>query len=155
MINFVNRISGCAHRLSFGLVPRSLISFVIVGALGMIVHLTIMKTCMSALHLDFRRSNFVAMVVAASFNYSLNNIATFKDRMLRGRSILVGYILYMGVTSLGLAVNMGISTGLYRHGCSPVMAAIGGIACGSVWNYLMSYTFVWRLITAVLAKKSG
>lgn len=155
MINFVNQVSGFVHRLCVGLVPRSLISFFTVGAFGMVVHLAIMKAGMGALHLDFRVANLVAVIGAATFNYYLNNAATFSDRTLRGRSILVGYMLYMGVTSLGLAISMGVSSALYAHGFSPVVAALGGIVCGSMWNYLMSYTFVWRLITAVMAKKSG
>ncbi|MFC4525299.1 GtrA family protein [Dyella halodurans] len=154
MINFVNRVSGLAHRFCLGLLPRSLISFFTVGALGMGVHLAIMKAGMIVLQLDFRIANLIAMIGAATFNYYFNNAATFSDKTLRGRSILVGYALYMGVTSLGLAISMGVSTIAYARGLPPVIAAVCGIVCGSMWNYLMSYAFVWRLITAVIAKRA-
>lgn len=154
MINLINRSAALAHRLCLGLIPRSLISFLMVGALGMVVHLTIMKVGMEVLNLHFTVANLIAMVGAATFNYYLNNLSTFSDKSLRGRSVVVGYALYMAVTSLGLLISMSISSAAYGHGYLPVVAAICGIICGSIWNYLMSYTFVWRLISKVVARRA-
>lgn len=155
MINLINYSAGFVYRLSREIIPRSLISFLIVGALGTIVHLAIMKSGMFFLGLGFRPANLLAMIGAATFNYYLNNASTFSDKKLRGRSILVGYALYMGVTSLGLSISMGIASIAYTHRLPPVPAAICGIICGSLWNYLMSYTFVWRLIAGLVSRRSS
>lgn len=155
MINFINYSAGFAHRLSRGIIPRSLISFLIVGALGTIVHLTIMKTGMGVFGLPFRIAYLIAMIGAATFNYYLNNTATFSDRALRGRSILVGYALYIGVTSFGLVISMTVASAAYAHGLSPIPSAICGIGCGSLWNYFMSYTIVWRLIAGLIGRRSN
>jgi putative flippase GtrA len=155
MINLINWSASFAHRLCRGLLPRSLISFLMVGALGMGVHLAIMKTGMVAFDLHFRAANLLAMIGAATFNYYLNNLATFSDKTLSGRSVFVGYALYMGVTSLGLVISMSVSSVAYAHGYYPVVAAIFGIVCGSLWNYLMSYTFVWRMISRYTSRRAG
>lgn len=155
MINLINWGAGLGHRLCFGLLPKSLISFLIVGALGMVVHLAIMQAGMGLLGLHFTLANLLAMVGAATFNYYLNNLSTFSEKSLKGRSVVVGYALYMAVTSLGLLISMSVSSVVYSHGYPPTIAAICGIVCGSLWNYLMSYTFVWRLISRVVARRAS
>jgi putative flippase GtrA len=153
MINLINWSAGIAHRACFRLVPRTLISFLIVGALGMVVHLAIMKVGMLAFGLSFHVANPVAMVGAATFNFYLNNNATFHDKVLRGRSVFLGYAVYMGVTSLGLGISMTVASLTYARGYGPVLSAVAGIICGSLWNYLMSYTFVWRLVNRIAARR--
>lgn len=103
----------------------------------------------------FRLAYLIAMIGAATFNYYLNNAATFSDKALRGRSIIIGYALYIGVTSLGLVISMVIASSAYAHGLPPIPSAICGIGCGSLWNYFMSYTFVWRLIAALIRRRSN
>ena len=121
----------------------------------MVVHLAIMQGSMALCGLRFRIANLIAMIGAATFNYYLNNLATFRDRELRGRSVFVGYVMYMAVTSLGLAISMLVSSIAYAHGFVPTVAAICGIVCGSLWNYFMSYTFVWRLINGFAARRAS
>lgn len=152
MVRLINWGTALGFRICCGLIPRSLISFLIVGSLGMLVHLAIMQACMSLVALPFALANLLAMVGAASFNYYLNNQATFTGRALRGRSVLIGYVLYMAVTSLGLSISMAVSSLAYAHGYPAILSAMAGIVSGTGWNYLMSYTFVWRLMSRFTAR---
>jgi len=153
MIRLIRWGAALAHSLVRGMIPLSLLSFLIVGALGVVVHLSILKFAMLVLGLPFRPANALSMIGAATFNFCLNNLSTFSDKKLGGRRVLVGYALYMGITSLGLIVSLGVSSVAYAHGLPPVLAALCGIAVGSLWNYCMSYTFVWRLLSKLKLRR--
>jgi len=153
MIRFIRWGATFAHSLLRGLIPLSLLSFLIVGALGVVVHLSILKIGMNVFGVPFRPANALSMIGAATFNFCLNNLSTFRDKMLGGRRVLVGYALYMGITSLGLVVSLAVSSAAYAHGLSPVLAALCGIVVGSLWNYCMSYTFVWRLLSRLKLRR--
>lgn len=155
MIRLIRWGAATAHSLFRGMIPLSLLSFLIVGALGVVVHLSILKIGMNVLGIPFRSANALSMVCAATFNFCLNNLSTFRDKMLGGRRVLVGYALYMGITSLGLIVSLSVSSVVYSHGLSPVLAALCGIVVGSLWNYCMSYTFVWRLLSMLKLRRRG
>lgn len=130
-----------------GLLPKSLISFLIVGSLGVVVHMTVLKTVMLLATDNFRYANACAMIVAATFNYLLNNKATYRDTRLSGKRIIAGYAIYLAITSAGLALSLLISGEVYDRIGMPMASALSGIVVGSLWNYFMSYNFVWKLLS--------
>jgi len=146
MIRLIAKLTRLGRRLTFNLLPASLISFLIVGSLGIVVHLTVLKSTLALITHQFKYANLTALVFAATFNYVLNNASTFSHNGLSGRHAVLGYFIYMGVTSLGMVVSLYISTHVYSYGIGPIPAALCGIVAGSMWNYLMSYTFVWKLL---------
>lgn len=146
MIRFIGKLTQLGRKLTFNLLPASLISFLIVGSLGVGVHLAVLKTTLAFITHDFKYANLTALVFAATFNYVLNNESTFRDSGLTGRHAILGYFIYMGVTSLGMVLSLYISTHVYSYGLTPIPAALCGIVAGSMWNYFMSYTFVWKLL---------
>ncbi len=58
-------------KLLHGLVPLRFIAFAAVGALGLVVHLSVLTACLEAARLDFSWSQVVATVVAMAFNFQL------------------------------------------------------------------------------------
>jgi putative flippase GtrA len=146
MIRFIGKLTQLGRRLSFNLLPASLISFLIVGSLGVVVHLTVLKTTLALITHQFKYANLTALVFAATFNYVLNNESTFRHNGLTGRHAVLGYFIYMAVTSLGMVLSLYLSTHVYGYGVGPIAAALCGIVAGSMWNYFMSYTFVWKLL---------
>jgi putative flippase GtrA len=147
MIKFIAELSRIGSKITFRLLPETLISFLIVGSFGVLVHLAVLKTAMAWVLPEFKYANLLAMLVAATFNFILNNKSTFSDKALVGRHILLGYLFYIGITALGLAISLFISTRVYAQHGAPIIAALCGIAAGSLWNYFMSYTFVWKLLS--------
>ncbi|WP_449431660.1 GtrA family protein [Pseudomonas putida] len=127
--------------------PKTLISFLIVGSLGVVVHMAVLHTSLHVFTDNFRYANACAMIVAASFNYMMNNKATYSESSLTGKRIIAGYAIYLAITSLGLLLSLVISGEIYDKISIPMVAALCGIVVGSLWNYFMSYNFVWKLLT--------
>jgi putative flippase GtrA len=144
----IEGLTAFIHSIFRGLFPKTLISFLIVGSLGVVVHMTVLKVMMLMTDDSFRYSNGTAMAVAATFNYLLNNKATYSHVTLSGRRIIAGYLIYLSITSLGLVMSLLISGEAYDRTSMPMISALAGIVAGSLWNYFMSYNFVWKLLSA-------
>jgi dolichol-phosphate mannosyltransferase len=133
------------HTLSFRIVPRRAVSFAIVGATGMLVHLIIYALTRRMFGFSFEQAQVCAVVTAASSNYLINNSLTFRNQQLRGTALMYGLIRFLIVTSLGMVANVGISSAFYRQvGQIPLLALLAGIAVDFVWKYAASSRFVWH-----------
>jgi dolichol-phosphate mannosyltransferase len=144
---FIGRLANFAFRLTRGIFPLSLISFLIVGSLGVLVHMSVLKTLMLTATESFRYANALAMIVAATFNYLMNNNSTYRETSLSGGRIFAGYAIYLSITSLGLGLSLLISGEIYDEIQMPLISALAGIVIGSLWNYFMSYNFVWKMLS--------
>lgn len=143
----IDKLSALAFRLLRGRIPVTLLSFLMVGALGVVVHMAVLQVSLHTWASSFRWANGVAMLVAASFNYLTNNKATFGFVTLSGRRWVLGYFIYLLITSVGLALSLLVSGEVYDVTGQPMLSALAGIVSGSFWNYFMSYKFVWKLLS--------
>jgi dolichol-phosphate mannosyltransferase len=127
-----------------GLLPLRFISFALVGALGVVVHLAVLTAALKLTGLHFEAAQALATAVAMVFNFQLNNDITYRDMRLRGPRLWRGLLLFMLVCSLGGVANVGIAQVLYEsHTTWSIAGAIGAVI-GVVWNYAVSATLVWR-----------
>jgi len=67
-----------------GLLPLRFISFALVGALGVVVHLAVLTAVLKLAGISFESAQAIATVVAMVFNFQLNNEITYRDQRLRG-----------------------------------------------------------------------
>jgi dolichol-phosphate mannosyltransferase len=137
------------------IIPTRFALFGTVGALGVLVQVVALKliklllghgTATQALSGNeyFVLANTLAAVVAMSFNFVLNNELTYSDKRLRGFVPLMrGWAQFALTCSLGLLTNVGSAAVLKSIGIPELMAVIGGIILGSVWNFALSSKFVW------------
>jgi dolichol-phosphate mannosyltransferase len=127
-----------------GLLPLRFLSFALVGALGVLVHLCILVLLRNATGLTFEAEQAAATVVAMIFNFQLNNAITYRAQRLRGPALWRGLLLFMLVCGVGAVANIGIAQSLYAsHTWWTAAGAIGAVI-GVVWNYAVSATLVWR-----------
>jgi dolichol-phosphate mannosyltransferase len=127
-----------------GLLPLRFISFALVGALGVVVHLAVLTTALKLTGLGFEGAQVIATLAAIVFNFQLNNDITYRDQRLRGPRLWRGLLLFMLVCSFGAVTNVGIAQILYEsHTTWSIAGAIGAVI-GVVWNYAVSATLVWR-----------
>ncbi len=127
-----------------GLLPLRFISFALVGALGVLVHLAVLTVGLKWVGLGFETAQAVATIVAMMFNFQLNNEITYRDQRLRGPRLWRGLLVFMLVCGVGAVANVGIAKALYdSHTAWSIAGAIGAII-GVVWNYAVSATLVWR-----------
>ena len=127
-----------------GLLPLRFLSFGLVGALGVLVHLAVLSVVLKLGGLNFEPAQAVATGVAMVFNFQLNNEITYRDQRLRGPRLWRGLLLFMLVCGLGAVTNVGIAKTLYDTNTSWSIAGAIGAVIGVVWNYAVSATLVWR-----------
>lgn len=127
-----------------GLLPLRFISFAIVGALGVVVHLAVLTVVLRLGGLGFERAQVLATLVAMVFNFQLNNEITYRDQRLRGPRLWRGLFLFMVVCGFGAIANVGIAKTLYETHTSWTIAGATGAVIGVVWNFAVSATLVWR-----------
>lgn len=125
-------------------IPPRLILFGLVGALGLVVHLIVLRSVMG-LGLTFGHAQTAAVSVAILFNYVLNNLITYRDRRHKtfkgwGKGLLGFYL----VCSAGAVANIGVGVLVFAAEPRWWLAGIAGVIVGSLWNYCASTLLVWR-----------
>jgi dolichol-phosphate mannosyltransferase len=129
-------------KLSGGLLDPRFIFFAIVGAIGLAVHLAVLKFML--LSFPFPQSQTVATFVAMTSNFLLNNELTYRDRRLKGWSMLWGFLGFCAIGTIGALTNIGLADWLYSEREVWWLAGAAGALMGAFWNYAMSSLFVWR-----------
>jgi dolichol-phosphate mannosyltransferase len=132
------------RRVLGGLVPLRFVSFALVGALGVLVHVAVLEAAWRALAWGFTPAQVLATLAAMAFNFALNNQITYRDQMLRGALFWQGLGLFVVVCGIGAVANVGIARALYAGPTGGLLAGATGAAIGVVWNYAVSATLVWR-----------
>jgi dolichol-phosphate mannosyltransferase len=130
---------------AFGnLIPVRFVLFGTVGAFGLVVHLAVLGMLQFWAGLPFLTGQVWATVMAIAFNFLLNNLVTFRDRRLRGWSILPGLVSFYAACSIGALANLALAKLLISAGFPWWIAGAGGMIIGSVWNYGVNAIFTWR-----------
>src|SRR2546423_8345514 len=96
----------------------------------------------------FQAVQAVASSLVIGLNFGLNNALTFRQYRFRGRRILGGFALYYCSCLIGLCANVWVAGKLQLAGVAWILSACIGLMVGSVWNYLVSSIFVWRITRA-------
>ena len=132
-----------ADKLFGHIIPPRFLFFGVVGGLGLIVH---MLTLSLVFHLGVRlaTSQTIAVLIAMTFNFALNNFVTYRDRRLRGWGLLRGMLSFYAVCSVGAIANVGIASLIYAERPIWWIAGLAGALVGSVWNYAVSGLFTWK-----------
>src|ERR1700722_2510301 len=125
------------------LIPVRFLAFSIVGAVGVVVHFTVLMLVFQGLHRGFVAGQWVATFSAMTFNYAVNNVLTYRDMRLRGMRWLRGWVSLVLACSIGGFANVGIATTIYDRGRGWFPAAIAGIVVGAVWNYAVTRMLTW------------
>lgn len=80
------------------------VKFGIVGASGMVVHFCVLYATKEWLHLNPFVANTIGFITAASTNYILNRIWTFRSKE---KQVAVEYLKFILVSIVGLGINNG------------------------------------------------
>ena len=130
---------------TFGkVIPYRFILFVLVGCSGAILHLTILGSLFLGAQVSFPLAQSIASLVAMLLNFTFNNSFTHRDRRLTGPKFFAGLLGFIAVCSIGAFVNVEIASYFYGISVSWWISGLLGALIGSVWNYAVSATLVWR-----------
>lgn len=131
------------HRTTGGTVSVRFLFFMIVGAIGLAIHLIVLRIGLLA-GFGFEAAQSVATIVAMTSNFLVNNLLTYSDMKLRGTAALVGLVKFYAVCGVGALANIGVASWLFVSNESWWIAGIAGVIVGATFNYTMSSIFVWR-----------
>jgi dolichol-phosphate mannosyltransferase len=126
------------------LVPARFVMFMLVGGLGVAVHMSVLGAATQLFHAAFVTGQTAATIVAMTFNFFVNNQLTYRDRRLRGWKLLSGLLSFYAVCSIGAVANVGIANFMFGEQYSWWLSGISGVLVGAVWNYAASSVFTWR-----------
>ena len=127
-----------------GWIPVRFLTFSVVGAVGLAVHLGVLTSVFQGLHRSFVAAQAIATLCAMSFNYAVNNVLTYRDMRLRGARWLRGWATFVLACSFGGLANIGVASTVYAMHHGWILAAIAGTAVGAVWNYAVTKMFTWN-----------
>lgn len=125
------------------IVPVRLVKFLMVGGLGVFVHLAVLSAAL-ANGSNFLAAQTAAVMTAIAFNFFLNNSFTYADRKLRGWALLPGLASFYAISALGAVANIGIGNWMAGHDERWWVAGMAGVLVGAIWNFAMSAALTWR-----------
>lgn len=130
-------------KLSGGLAPPRLVSFVGVGVIGSSVHFSVLYASLG-LGAVFWMSQALATVTAMIFNFTLNNVLTYSSDRLRSATYYKGLLLYAIIASFGVVANVSTAQITYEHfKAHTFVAASMGILIDVVWRFVVSNRVIW------------
>jgi dolichol-phosphate mannosyltransferase len=125
-------------------VSARFLSFALVGLSGFVVHLLLLHSLLATMLFSFVEAQLASAIGAMTYNFALNNAFTYRDRRLKGLSLVWGLLTFYAVCSVGAVANVGVASWIY--GNEPVwwLAGAAGAVMGAVFNYSATAAFTWR-----------
>lgn len=94
--------------------------------------------------LEFAAAQSTATALAMVFNFTVNNVLTYRDRRLTGWGWWRGLASFMLACSVGALANVGIATYLFESRTTWFLAALAGVLVGAAWNYAATQLYTWN-----------
>ena len=132
-------------RLSGGRISIRFVLFLFVGLTGVFVQLLMVAIFLKVLLLSFFYSQILAVIVAMTSNFFLNNLLTYRDQSLVGKQLLTGLFSFYFVCSLGAIANVAVANIVYTVIPLWIFASFLGSVMSSIWNFMSSRWLTWRI----------
>lgn len=120
--------------------------FYTVGATGLLVNYLVSLLFKTAVpELWYIYATIIGIVFSMTSNFFLNKLWTFEDRDFNAKKTAIQYGMFMGFSSLGALVQLGmvyILSENYRVGYEP--ALVIGVATAAVGNFLLNKKWTFR-----------
>ncbi len=135
-------------KLTGGLLPTSFLLFGLVGGIGVAVHMGTLWAASQWLDVsnstNFAEAQTIAVIVAMTFNFMVNNELTYANKKLRGWRYLTGLLTFYAVCSIGAIANVSVAAWIFKFGESLWIAGLAGVLMSVVFNYSVTKVFTWR-----------
>ncbi len=138
------------EKASRGMVPARMALFFGVGVSGLGVHLAALSLATWAGR-PFWLGQLLAIWLAMSWNFALNNLLTFRDRRLHGVAALRGLVVFYAACLSGAILSEALGVVAAWVGAPWFVAGIGGALLAGVWNYHLAKRAAWGEATGETA----
>lgn len=125
-------------------VPVRFLSFIIVGGIGVFVHMLTLALALNLAGASFLWAQSIATLVAMTGNFALNNVITYRDMRLRGWGWLRGWFSFALACSVGAVANVGVAQYLFSQDAIWFLAGLAGVLVGAVWNFVITRAYTWN-----------
>jgi len=132
-------------RLTGGAISIRFVLFLFVGLTGILVQLLMVGIFLNVMFLSFFYSQILAVILAMTSNFFLNNTLTYRDQSLSGKYILFGLLSFYFVCSLGAVANVAVANLVYNFVPLWILASFFGSVISSLWNFMSSKWLTWRV----------
>lgn len=133
-----------ASKATGGLLPPRFLMFALVGATGVAVHLSALWL-LTTVNYRFELSQLLATVIAMTYNFTVNNAFTYRDKRLHGMAFVTGLLSFYLVCSFGTLANVSVASFVYGlDPGSPLFAGFTGAIMSVVFNYAATKALTWR-----------
>jgi dolichol-phosphate mannosyltransferase len=132
------------EKLTRGLVSARLALFLAVGLAGVGVHMATLGLGRLA-GAPFWAAQGLAIVVAMTSNFFLNNALTFRQARLTGQAALRGLGVFYASCLAGAVLNEGLADIAHRLGAPWTLAALSGLLAGALCNYALAARLTWGI----------
>jgi dolichol-phosphate mannosyltransferase len=142
--NILDFLGLIVSKMTRGVVPVRFLSFALIGAAGILVHLVTLDVIKRS-GASFGTAQAIATLVAMTSNFFLNNATTYRDRRLHGAKALQGLLVFYAICSVGAVSNIGVAHWLhYANDWRWIAAGFIGSLIGAIWNFSLSSQVMWR-----------
>ena len=125
-------------------IPAKFVMFVLVGFVGLLVHLCILGSLTFIFGVEFTSAQIAATCVAIVCNFYFNNIFTYGDISLKGFRRALGLVIFFIICGVGAIPNVMLAKFLYSDNIFWMISGAAGLMVTAIWNYAVSSRFVWR-----------
>ena len=133
------------HTFTRRIIPRRAISFAIVGTTGVFVQMFCIYFIIWITNFEFQKVLPFGVIMAASSNYTINNLLTFRENKLKGLKFVGGLFKFLLVSSLPILANIGVTNLFFdKFSSNSFFSQLIGIIVVFIWNYAASSKFVWN-----------
>lgn len=127
-----------------GHVANQFLLFCVVGASGVVVNSLVMWFLYEGAGLVYWMASVGAFAVASVNNFLWNKVFTFQERT-RGWAVAGQYFSFLGVSLVGLAINLAVLVLLVElSDLHPVLANLVGILVATVSNFVGNRYITFR-----------
>lgn len=135
-------LSLLVEKRSHGWIPARMTQFFLVGVSGLGVHMAVVAALL-ALAWPFWAAQMLAIMLAMTSNFLLNNVLTFRDKRLRGARLLSGLLMFYLACLGGGFINEAVALGGNALGLHWSLSAAFGALAAAFWNYHVSKRTAW------------
>jgi len=123
--------------------PRQFLSFLLIGLIGLSVHIFVLFILYIQFQFKFQTSQIAGTLLAILNNFLLNNYLTYQNLSLQGKQLIHGYLKYMLICAIGAFFSFFLAVNLLEQGLNWALCGCIGAASVACWNYTLSKFLTW------------